>query len=163
GAGGFTLDVSKCPADWDANQGITDSQIKLFMSLPKSGPLAGFGLLGDGGQNYFDMVNDQGGIGGRKIVLDTKDDAYKPDQRKNKPNAKVAAITFNSDFGNSYVKGFKDAIKGTGITLVGEFPHDPTAPNIDNQYTSAAASGADTLLLETTGVYCTQGMADVEK
>jgi len=83
--------------------------------------------------------------------------------KKNKPNAKVAAITFNSDFGNSYVKGFKDAIKGTGITLVGEFPHDPTAPNIDNQYTSAAASGADTLLLETTGVYCTQGMADVEK
>jgi branched-chain amino acid transport system substrate-binding protein len=240
GAGGFTLDVSKCPADWDANQGITSSDIKLFMSLPRSGPLAGFGLLGDGGQNYFNMVNDAGGIGGRKIILDTKDDAYKPDQtktnvdeamqsnayaalyvtvgtpnnlgiwdettqecmpqlldgtgapqwgdienhpwtmgmqldyfsaarlwaewlKKNKPNAKVASITFNSDFGKSYVKGFKDAIKGTGITLVGDFPHDPTAPNIDNQFTSAASSGADTLLLQTTGVYCTQGMANVEK
>jgi branched-chain amino acid transport system substrate-binding protein len=83
--------------------------------------------------------------------------------KKNKPNAKVASITFNSDFGKSYLKGFKSAIKGTGITLVGDFPHDPTAPNIDNQYTSAASSGADTLLLQTSGVYCTQGMADVEK
>jgi len=240
GAGGFTLDVSKCPADWDPNQGITSTEIKLFESLPRSGPLAGFGLIGDGAVNYFDMVNAQGGINGRKIVLDTKDDAYKPDStktnvdeamqsnsyaalfttvgtpnnlgiwdettqecmpqlldgtgapqwgdienhpwtmgmqldyfsaaklwvewlKKNKPNAKVASITFNSDFGKSYVKGFKSAIKGTGITLVGDFPHDPTAPNIDNQYTSAAASGADTLLLQTSGAYCTQGMADVEK
>jgi branched-chain amino acid transport system substrate-binding protein len=34
---------------------------------------------------------------------------------------------------------------------------------IDNQYTSAAASGAEVLLLQTSGTYCTQGMADVEK
>ena len=80
------------------------------------------------------------------------------------PNGvKVASITFNSDFGKSYLNGFRHAIKGTNIQLVGDFPHDPTAPNIDNQYTSAAATGADVLLLQTTGVYCTQGMADVEK
>ena len=61
------------------------------------------------------------------------------------PNgAKVASITFNNDFGNSYVKGFKASIKGSNISLVGNFPHDPTAPNIDNQYTSAAATKADT-------------------
>ena len=80
------------------------------------------------------------------------------------PNGvKVASITFNSDFGKSYLNGFKHAIKGTNIELVGDFPHDPTAPNLDNQYTSAAATGADVLLLQTTGTYCTQGMADVEK
>jgi len=61
------------------------------------------------------------------------------------------------------VKGFKSAIKGSNITLVGNFPHDPTAPNIDNQYTSAAATNVDALLLQTSGVYCTQGMAAVEK
>jgi len=80
------------------------------------------------------------------------------------PNgAKVVSITFNSDFGKSYLNGFRHAIKGTNIQLINDFPHDPTAPNIDNQYTSAAASGADVLLLQTTGVYCTQGMADIEK
>ena len=80
------------------------------------------------------------------------------------PNGvKVASITFNNDFGQTYVKGFKHYIQGTNIQLVADFEHDPTAPNIDNQYTSAAASGADVLLLQTTGTYCTQGMADVEK
>ena len=80
------------------------------------------------------------------------------------PNGvKVASITFNNDFGKSYLNGFKHAIKGTNIQLVADFPHDPTAPNLDNQYTSAAATGADVLLLQTTGTYCTQGMADVEK
>jgi branched-chain amino acid transport system substrate-binding protein len=80
------------------------------------------------------------------------------------PNgAKVASITFNSDFGKSYLNGFKAATKGTNIQLVGDFAHDPTAPNLDNQYTSAAATGADVLLLQTSGTYCTQGMADVEK
>jgi branched-chain amino acid transport system substrate-binding protein len=83
--------------------------------------------------------------------------------KANKPNAKIATITINNDFGKSYLNGLKSAIKGTGITLVGDFSHDPSAPNIDNQYTSASASGADTLILETSGVWCTQGMANVEK
>src|SRR3954453_6915350 len=82
GAGDFKLDRSKCPADWDANQGITDKEIKLFTSLPRSGPLAGFGLLGDGMGSYFKYVNENGGIGGRSIVDDFKDDQYKPDLTK---------------------------------------------------------------------------------
>src|SRR5262249_34436806 len=80
------------------------------------------------------------------------------------PNgAKVASITFNNDFGKSYLKGFKHSIEGTKIQLVGDFQHDPTAPNIANQYTSAAATNAEVLLLQTTGTYCTQAMADIEK
>jgi branched-chain amino acid transport system substrate-binding protein len=80
------------------------------------------------------------------------------------PNGvKVASITFNNDFGKSYLNGFRHAIKDTNIELVGDFPHDATAPNIDNQYTSAAATNAEVLLLQTTAVYCTQGMANVEK
>jgi branched-chain amino acid transport system substrate-binding protein len=241
GPSGFTIDTTKCPSDWNINQGISSSQIDVFASYPKSGPLAGFALLYDGMQAYYDYVAKNGGIDGRKVVLTGKDDQYQPAATKtnsdealseNKyalfntmlgtpnnlgiwddtnrecmpqllngtgaaqwgdvenhpwttgmqldyftaaniwaewlkqkyPNgAKVASITFNSDFGKSYLNGFKHAIKGTNIQLVGDFPHDPTAPNLDNQYTSAAATGADVLLLQTSGTYCTQGMADVEK
>ena len=80
------------------------------------------------------------------------------------PNGvKAASITFNSDFGNTYVKAISHYTEGTNIQLVANFPHDPTAPNVDNQYTSAAASGADVLLIQTTGIYCTQLLADIEK
>jgi len=41
--------------------------------------------------------------------------------------------------------------------------HEPAAANLDNQFTTLANSGADVLLLETTGAFCTQAMAAVEK
>ena len=47
--------------------------------------------------------------------------------KKELPNgAKVASITFNNDFGKSYSKGFKAAIKGTNIELVAEELHEAT-------------------------------------
>ena len=77
-----------------------------------------------------------------------------------KPNAKVAELTFNNDFGHSYTNGFAYAIKGTDIEVVAQQEHEPTAPNLDNQFTTLAASGADVLLLETSGAFCTQAMAE---
>ena len=41
--------------------------------------------------------------------------------------------------------------------------HEPTAPDVNNQFTTMAASGADVLLIETSGTFCTQAMAEVEK
>src|SRR4051812_22712961 len=98
GAGNFQVDLSKCPSDWDPAQGITDTEIRLYESLPKSGPAAGFGLLADGAQSYFNMVNAQGGIGGRKIVLDSKDDAYKPDQTKTNVDEAIQANKYAALF-----------------------------------------------------------------
>jgi branched-chain amino acid transport system substrate-binding protein len=82
GPNDFTLDPADCPEDWDPKQGITDTEIKLFQSLPKSGPVAGFGLIADGINSYFKTVNEAGGIDGRQIVLDVKDDGYQPDKTK---------------------------------------------------------------------------------
>ncbi len=70
GTGGFEIDPKDCPADWDPKQGITDTEINLFTSMPTSGPFAGFGLLGDGMKAYFKYINDNGGIDGRKIIFD---------------------------------------------------------------------------------------------
>ena len=64
GTAGFELDPKSCPSDWDPKQGITDTEINLFNSLPTSGPLAGFGLLADGAKAYFKYINDNGGIDG---------------------------------------------------------------------------------------------------
>ena len=72
---------------------------------------------------------------------------------------KVAELTFNSDFGQSYHNGFAYAIKGTDIKVVDQENHEPTAPNLDNQFTTLADSGADVLLMETSGAFCTQAMA----
>src|SRR5215207_1792111 len=70
GAGGFEVDLADCPSDYDPVQGITDEEIKLGISLPRSGPLAGFGLTADGMNSYFEYVNQElGGIEGREIVL----------------------------------------------------------------------------------------------
>jgi branched-chain amino acid transport system substrate-binding protein len=241
GAGDFVLDPLDCPEDWDPLQGISDTEIKLFQSLPTSGPLAGFGLIADGAKSYFTYVNENGGIDGRNIVLDTKDDGYAPDKTKTNvdeavqsgeyaalltvlgtPNnlavwdstndecmpqllngtggaqwgdvenhpwttgmqldyfseaqlwatwlqaehpdlTKVAMLTYNNDFGKSYAKGFNAAIEGTDIEVVDEQLHEPTAPNLTNQFTSLAASGAEVLLIQTTGAFCTQAMGEVEK
>ncbi len=76
---------------------------------------------------------------------------------------KVAELTFNSDFGQSYHNGFANAIKGTDIKVIDQENHEPTAANLDNQFTTLANSGADVLLLETTGAFCTQAMAAIEK
>src|SRR5829696_4797420 len=74
GPSGFTIDVSKCPTDWNIDQGITDTEINMFASYPTSGPLAGFALLYDGMRAYYDYVAQNGGIDGRQLVLDGKDD-----------------------------------------------------------------------------------------
>ena len=64
-------------------QGITDTDITFFSSMPKAGPLAGFGLIADGIQSYFDYINEtNGGVDGHKLHLEVKDDGYVPDKTK---------------------------------------------------------------------------------
>ena len=91
GPSGFTIDLTKCPSDWNINQGITDTEIDIFASYPKSGPLAGFALLYDGMRAYYDYVAKNGGIDGRKIVLDGKDDQYAPAATKTNSDEALAA------------------------------------------------------------------------
>ena len=60
--------------------GITDSEIVLGMSAVFSGPSRGLGIeLYRGASAYFEHVNRNGGVGGRKLVLRMYDDGYQPD------------------------------------------------------------------------------------
>jgi ABC-type branched-subunit amino acid transport system substrate-binding protein len=58
--------------------GVTDAEIKLGTTSPYSGPASGFGVYGLAQTAYFNMVNDRGGINGRKINLISLDNAYTP-------------------------------------------------------------------------------------
>ena len=58
--------------------GVTDTEIKLGQTMPYSGPASAYGTIGKVETAYFKMINDQGGINGRKINLISLDDGYSP-------------------------------------------------------------------------------------
>jgi len=56
--------------------GASDTEIKLGQTVPHSGPGSLYGVLGRVGEAYFQMLNEKGGINGRKVKFFTMDDAY---------------------------------------------------------------------------------------
>jgi len=58
--------------------GVTDAEIKLGTTSPYSGPASAYGIFGQTQSAYFQMINDQGGINGRKVNLISLDNAYSP-------------------------------------------------------------------------------------
>ena len=206
--------------------GVTDTEIKIGNIMPYSGPASAYGIIGKAQAAYFKMINDQGGINGRKINFITYDDAYSPPKTveqarklvesdnvlllfaplgtppnsaihkymnmkkvphlflatgatkwndpknfpwtmgwqpnyqaegqiyakyllKNKPDAKVAILYQNDDYGKDYLKGFMDGLGGK-IKPVITLSYEVTDPTIDSQMTRMQASGADTFMNITT-------------
>jgi len=58
--------------------GVTDKEIKLGHTNPYSGPLSAYGVIGKGISAFWNMVNDQGGINGRRIEFISYDDGFQP-------------------------------------------------------------------------------------
>ncbi len=58
--------------------GVSDTEIKLGHTNPYSGPLSAYGVIGKAEAAYWQMVNDKGGINGRKVNFITYDDGYAP-------------------------------------------------------------------------------------
>jgi ABC-type branched-subunit amino acid transport system substrate-binding protein len=65
-----------------AERGVTDTEIRLGTWGPLTGPAALWGAIPRGTQCYFDMINAEGGIHGRKLVLFVRDDGYMPPKTK---------------------------------------------------------------------------------
>jgi branched-chain amino acid transport system substrate-binding protein len=59
-------------------RGVTATEIKIGQTMPYSGPVSAFGALGKGEVGYFRMLNERGGINGRKVDLISLDDGYAP-------------------------------------------------------------------------------------
>ena len=204
--------------------GVTDTEIKIGQTMPYSGPVSAYGTFGKAESAYFDKINAEGGINGRKIKLISLDDGFNPaktveqtrrlieDEQvlllfsslgtapntaihkyvnnkkvphlflatgatkwgdpknfpwtmtwqmpyqfesrifaryilENKPNAKIAVLYANDDFGKDYLKGLKDGLSDKAATMiVAEATTEVSDPTIDSQIVTLKNSGADTFL-----------------
>ena len=72
------LALTAMPAQGASTPGVSDTEIVLGMQLPQTGAASpGYNKVDDAMRAYFDYVNSQGGVYGRKITLVVKDDTYK--------------------------------------------------------------------------------------
>ena len=71
------MTLAEIPAN-AADPGVSATEIVLGMQLPETGAASpGYNKVDDAMRAYFDYVNSKGGIGGKKIRLEVKDDGYK--------------------------------------------------------------------------------------
>ena len=74
----IALSVSPTYAQKKYDPGASDTEIKIGQTVPFSGPASAYATIGKTQAAYFKMINDQGGINGRKLNLIQYDDAYSP-------------------------------------------------------------------------------------
>ncbi|WP_426612200.1 ABC transporter substrate-binding protein [Bradyrhizobium sp. McL0616] len=74
----LALSFSATNAQKKYDPGASDTEIKVGQTMPFSGPASAYSSIGKTQAAYFKMINDQGGINGRKINLIQYDDAYSP-------------------------------------------------------------------------------------
>jgi branched-chain amino acid transport system substrate-binding protein len=81
-------------------RGVTATEIRIGQTMPYSGPVSAFGALGKGEVGYFKMLNERGGINGRKINLISLDDSYAPpktvEQTRRLVESDEVALIFSS-------------------------------------------------------------------
>lgn len=72
------LSASSAYAQKKYDTGASDTEIKIGQTNPFSGPASAYATIGKTQAAYMKMINDQGGVNGRKINLIQYDDAYSP-------------------------------------------------------------------------------------
>jgi branched-chain amino acid transport system substrate-binding protein len=218
--------------------GVTATEIKIGNTVPYSGPASSYSVLGKLESAFFGMVNEQGGVAGRKINYISLDDNYSPpktveqirrlveeekvaftfatlgtptnsaivhymNQKKvpqlfvstgadkwgdykqtpwtigwqpsyrteaqiytkymlqQRPDAKLAILYQNDDFGKDYPNGVKDVLGDKFGKMVVTASYETTDPTIDSQITALQASGADVLLVAAIPKFAAQAIRRV--
>jgi len=219
--------------------GVSDTEIKIGNTMPYSGPASGYGAIGKSQASYFAMINDQGGINGRKINFISRDDGYSPPKTveqvrklveedqvlllfqtlgtppnlairgylndnkvpqlfvgsgadqwndpkhypwtmgwqpsygaeariysryilKNLPDAKIAVLYQNDDFGKDYLNGLRDGLGDNASKLiVATQSYETTDPTVDSQIVSLQSSGADVMVTLATPKFAAQAIRKI--
>ncbi len=74
------------------------------------------------------------------------------------PNARIAVLRQNDDFGKDYVEGFRHALGDKAGAIVAEVSYESTDPTVDAQIIQLRASNADALFVIATGKHATQAI-----
>jgi len=97
-----------------AEVGVTSTQIKLGMTVPMTGTASlGYNKIPGAAKAYFDYLNENGGIYGRKITLVVKDDRYVPTEAVSKTNElilKDKVMALLSPLGTANVKAVASSV-----------------------------------------------------
>jgi len=84
---------------------------------------------------------------------------------KEKPDAKIAIMFQNDDFGKDYLKGLKDGLGAKASMIIAEESYEPTEPTIDNHIVKLKATGADVFISIPTPKFAAQAikkLAEIE-
>jgi branched-chain amino acid transport system substrate-binding protein len=96
----FALTSSAALAQKKYDTGATDTEIKIGNIMPYSGPASAYGVIGKTEKAYFDKINAEGGINGRKINFISYDDGYSPpkavEQARKLVESDEVLVVFNS-------------------------------------------------------------------
>src|SRR6266487_1689398 len=76
--GGAALATSPAAAQKKSDTGASDTEIKVGKTNPYSGPASAYGVIGKTIAAYFNKINAEGGVNGRKINFVSYDDGYSP-------------------------------------------------------------------------------------
>ena len=68
----------RCDAGAAQQPGITDTEIKFGNIMPYSGPASALSVTGKVFAAYFDVINEKGGVNGRKLNMISLDDGFSP-------------------------------------------------------------------------------------
>src|ERR1700750_3085123 len=117
--------------------GASDTEIKLGNIMPYSGPASAYGVIGKDADAYFKMINEQGGINGRKINFISYDDSYSPPKAVEQARKLVESDEVLLLFGplgtpsNSAIQKYTNSKKipqlfvATGATKFGDYKDFP--------------------------------------
>ena len=240
---GLAVGATPAAAQKKYDPGASDTEIKIGNIMPYSGPLSAYAQIGRTEAAFFRMINEQGGINGRKINFISYDDGYSPPKTveqarklvesdevllifnslgtppntaiqkymnskkvpqlfvatgatkwndpkdfpwtmgwqpsyqsesqiyakyilKNHPNAKIAILYQNDDYGKDYVKGLKDGLGSKAASMIiAEEAYEVSSPTIDSSIVKLKSLGADVLFDVTTPKFAAQAikkMAEIE-
>jgi branched-chain amino acid transport system substrate-binding protein len=85
--------------------------------------------------------------------------AYAKDLLARKPDARIAVLYQNDDFGKDYLKGLEEGLGDKAkAMIVARAPYETTDPTVDSQIVNLKAAGADTLLLAAVSKFVTQAL-----
>jgi branched-chain amino acid transport system substrate-binding protein len=117
-------------------RGVTATEIRIGQTMPYSGPVSAFGALGKGEVGYFKMVNERGGINGRKVNLISLDDGYAPpktvEQTRRLVESDEVALIFSS-IGTAHNTAIAKYLQGKTSRNCSSAPaprNSPTSRNI---------------------------------